>query len=187
MWTREPYTAISKRCNPLRAIIGFISVALLVSSCVVTDEIEFYDKINMPPRLESAVPATDTLHVVEDSMEQDFVVTVWDPDENDAESYEGVITVIEESNGIQTRKTSDDSCTRSVDVPDSKKYEGGILVTFECTGDFSLNSAPVETTVIVEVDVSDRGFLGGVRDEVVDGANSLRVTWAFESRPATAN
>jgi hypothetical protein len=186
MWTREPSIAIWKRPEPLRYRIGLLCLALLVSSCVVTDEIEFQDKINMPPQLVWTEPVTDVLHMVDDDTRQTFTVQVWDPDEKDANSYEGMITIIEESNAVQPRKTSDRSCIVNVDTPpDPSEYDGGILVTFDCSVDFSLNATPVETTLIVEVDVSDRGFLG-FPDEVARGANHIRVTWVFESRPATA-
>ena len=187
MWTRGPSIAIWKRPDPLRCPIGLLcAVVLVFTSCVVTDEIEFQDKINMPPQLVWTEPVTDVLHMVDDDTRQSFTVQVWDPDKKDADSYEGMITIIEESNMVLPKKTSDGSCIATVETsPDSSEYDGGILVTFDCSVDFSLNATPVETTLIVEVDVSDRGFLG-LPDEVAEGANHLRVTWVFESRPATA-
>lgn len=176
----EPYTDILKRPDLLLLRVGFFLVMWMVTACVVTDEIAFYDKVNMPPQLESEDPSSDIIEVISNGDKEKFTVTLWEPDEKDAGKYRGEIRVIEELNSGQIGAPGSDICDSvSTFMPDSEKYDGGIMVAITCTADYDLENAPEKTTVVVEVVINDRESDFSNQDE----ARQLTVSWTREMYP----
>ncbi|MBN2344267.1 MAG: hypothetical protein JXX29_11890 [Deltaproteobacteria bacterium] len=170
------------------SVFRFLVFMLLleIPACVVSDEIEFTDKLNMPPRLESVSPPVDTVNTAMINSSKTFTIVLWDPDEEDATlyggAYDGYVKVIEQLNSSQTRTLSF-RCERiDYSDPDLSRYEGGVMVTLTCTARFELNASDM-TSVIVQAEISDRGFLDQDELELPDGANPFRVNWTFEMFP----
>ena len=180
----ERYIATWKKPDILLIRLGFLIAAWMVTACVVTDEIEFYDKINMPAQLVSTDPPRDIIGAAVNGSNETFSVTLWEPDEKDETSYRGVIRVIEELNSGQVgspQRASCDSVTPS--QPDPKKYDSGIMVTITCTAEYEFENAPDQTTVIVEIVVNDREFEVSSEDD----ARQLTITWTRELYPENDN
>ena len=111
MWIRAPFIAILKkhRVDTVKILI-LASFALLFTACVVTDEIEFQDKLNYPPQFVSADPSNDAINYAKNSAKTEFTVHIWDPDEDDIALYEGQITIIEQLNSLEGQvKVSQDA------------------------------------------------------------------------------
>lgn len=158
------------------------AVVIGATSCVVSDEIEFHERINMPPLLVSTEPSENYISTIEVRNERmEFTVTVWDPDKDDGALYEGYVWVIEQSN-----PDPDNSVCGSPEYtePDPKQFKGGVMVTLTCSPDFYFGATEV-TSVIVQIEVSDRGFI--TPDQVPDGANRLQEKWTVEVFPNSFN
>ena len=182
MWIRGLSTAIWKRPDIVLARICCVLIMWTVTACVVTDEIEFSDKINMPPQLHSIDPPNDRIETITNYSEKEFTVTLWDPDAEDGDLYLGKVTIIEQRNtGPYILWQSD--CPNPTSVLDPAIYEGGVMVTVKCNAPFQLPNAAEQTTILVQVDISDRNFEEIYEDE----AKELQVTWTLELYPQNEN
>ncbi|MBN2714574.1 MAG: hypothetical protein JXX14_01890 [Deltaproteobacteria bacterium] len=157
-----------------------ICVMWMVTACVVTDEIEFYDKVNMPPQRDSIVPTNDKIDTITNNSEKKYTVYLWDPDEYDGSDYRGKINVIAQTNAGPVKLWADGPCeSPDPSEPDPDKYDGGIMVRIDCNAVFQMRNAPEKTTVIIQVTISDRQFSISSADE----AKTLQVTWTGELYP----
>ncbi|MBN2525817.1 MAG: hypothetical protein JXR76_05435 [Deltaproteobacteria bacterium] len=159
-----------------------LPIALLFLTACVADKIEFHETLNSTPELVLVLPPNETVQVVTEPGEH-FTVVVWDRDVRDTSLYAAFVTVIHTNNaGVITADESNLCDQPTFEVADSELYDEGVLVTIECTASYILESVPKETTVMVEVDISDRGF-GDSREDVSPGARHLKVSWGRELYP----
>lgn len=160
------------------------ALPLFIVSCVVADEIEFYDKINMPPSVDALHPENDIINFGNNGTTRDFTITIWDPDVEDASLYDGRIWVIEQLNSSH-KVVDDSSCdSKTILTPADEQYDGGVLVTFVCSATFQVNTEE-KTDVIVRIEVSDRGYLSG--GQLPDNANTASRNWTWQLSPEDQN
>ncbi len=161
--------------KPVVPVAVLILVSVLADACVVSDEIEFSLRRNQPPQFVSADPPVEGVNYAENNTLTEFVVTVWDPDDDDFSRYEGRITLIEQlSSSVQLKDTF--SCSEPV-RGDASSFDGGVVVTVNCAITMRAVSDDA-SNLIVMMELSDRGYDAG--DETPDGARTLQVMWVYE-------
>jgi len=184
MLTPEPYIATWKRPDTVFKPFGFFLVMWIVTACVVTDEIEFYDKVNMPAHLDSVDPSDDIIDFVANNTSETFTISLWDPDDKDIGAYRARIRVVEQQNTGGTASPWENCNDDPLEsIPDPKMYDGGVMVTLKCKILYQLENAPEETTVVVQMIVDDREFEVSSEDE----ARELQVNWTRQVYPQNTN
>ena len=90
MWTPEPFSDISKRLekrqNRVSPVLVLLAFSIGISSCVVTDKIEFHDAVNMPVSIDDPDPPNNETIPIYPSEDFDCSVLVWDPDVEDLDN-----------------------------------------------------------------------------------------------------
>ena len=158
----------------LKSII-FFTLSIFINSCIVTDDIEFDEKINYSPTLIEAVPYPDKMNYALAGTKLTFKVIVKDPDKKDFDYYDARIFLIETVNSSIT-KTDVLSCREPVSLP-LDEGETGIKILVECQVTLR---ASIDTTssLQVKVQLSDRGYDAG--NTIADNANILDIMWTYE-------
>lgn len=182
MSIREPSSATWKRPDGLRRA-GFAAacaMAALLAGCLVTDTIEFEDAINGPLEVVSASPAESLLRVCRDER-RTFAVTVWDPDEDDAEqpALRARLTVdIDEDVSV-----AGECKVPTVGAPPAGQGdpEMGAFLDVACTVNLGILSVSDGDLLTARIELSDIGF--GSADTIKEGAHGAVVTWVLEVGP----
>jgi hypothetical protein len=185
MWILEPSTDTWKRPEvnvSIKASASLVLALIVATGCVVTDTIEFEDKVNYPMQVLFLSPANDEIELV-CKEHRTFTLKVWDPDEEDVATYDSKIYLwpdpykpigkIEAGNCV----VSELSGAEEVD----ETHKTGLQMTVTCDLDLTylggVNEGDVMLTKII---VSDRRF---IQQELPDDARTAEVFWALELLP----
>jgi hypothetical protein len=148
---------------------------LFINGCVVTDEIDFDEKINYSPQLVEATPAPDKINYSKANVTQKFTVIVQDPDKQDFKYYDGRISLVETLNSsIINVETF--SCNEP-EVLDEEKNTEYIKLSITCQLSLRPSSDNIDL-LQVKVNISDRGYLAG--NTLPSDARTLEVIWTYE-------
>ena len=164
--------------------------ALAAAGCIVTDEIEFSENVNYPPEVTGAQPDTSAvLPVCRDDQngfeEQRFVVSLWEPDEEDAPPRtDAMIHLWLDADQSSEAVRSGDCTVGALSPTEESGYEGGVLLTVTCTMDIPASVSEGDT-LMVRVLVSDRGFVGE-EDQRPETARTAAVFWTLVVVPSDA-
>jgi len=151
--------------------------------CVVTDEIEFYDKVTCR-RIWTALillmissilsPYTSETFQSRCGIRMTKTLALIGPE---SESSNSRIPA-------ELRRRGKTVMTDPLEsIPDPKMYDGGVMVTLKCKILYQLENAPEETTVVVQMIVDDREFEVSSEDE----ARELQVNWTRQVYPQNTN
>jgi len=164
--------------------IAAVVLAALAAGCIVTDTIGFEDEVNHPPEVLLVDPLNEYIATV-CQVTQQFILTVWDPDEKDAASYGAKIYLRlnpTATGGWDVIKDCDVSNLASGTGETAAAQESGIQMSVNCQlplGLYTLGEG--EDLLLVQVRVSDRGY--SPSNEVSEGARVAEVNWVLELLP----
>ena len=176
MWIREQSFDTSKRSDSdpkaVIAALAPILIGVLVSSCVVTDKIEFEDEVNYPPEVRRLDPSNDSVLTICGEGKHSFDIWVWDPDEKDADTLDSKLFLLRNpySGGTWTQGLD---C--QVAIPGDEDQETGALLYVKC--ETSILGVKSGDLIIVKAHISDRGY---VQNAVKEGARIVEVLWIVE-------
>jgi len=164
-----------------RAASLFAIACAIGAGCIVTDEIEFEDKVNNPPQVLTIVPPNEQIqHVCKKSHSYGF--TVWDPDEGDAASYGARSALRIDPTEIVQPKLG--NCSITPVGSEGEQVEGletGVRLQVTCEIDLAVYAGVEEGEYLfVEVQVSDLGY---VQTALPEGARTAEVLWVLEVSP----
>ncbi len=171
MWIHGRYFDIWRRRNLAPVIL--LSIAAIVSGCVVTEKIEFDEVVNHPFAVLSQDPHETYLTAERDSTET-FSVTIWDPDFDEVADIP-LTGLLVATSDVWSRPYYPSNCSPESLAPDE---EGRI--SYEVACDVTLAGIGAGTLVEFTLVVSDKGFYSN--KEPRDGANVMRTTWVVEVR-----
>ena len=159
---------------------------LLAGGCIVTDRIEFSDKVNYPPEVIAVQPPNDQIVLV-CSEPQTFTVDLWDPDEEDF-AYYGAQIYATWTPSVSGSWNHVGLCDPPVEIGGLGEappgYETGVMLRITCglpLDNFNLSAAYPRVLVLVRI--SDLGFFQG---QVREGARTAEVIWALDLLPEEA-
>ncbi len=191
MWIPGPFFATSKRTRRSWAawvgVVVFTGMCLAASSCVVTDRIEFQEKVNHPPEVKKIEPVGENVVYIcnQDSISpypyvQEFKFEIWDADATDAEELYAKIMLMEDPPSSNATWSSIKLCpkpsTQSALVPEEVD-QTGVRLHGNC--DIKINKTLQGRVMLVKVVVSDRGFIpDGL--EVAEEARVAELIWTVE-------
>lgn len=167
MWTPEPFLDTSKR-HKVRTLLVIAFFMMTHWGCVVTDAIEFEEKINNPPKITETDPSSEIIDTqCIDQQQWVYRLTVHDPDPGD--DMDARITIHNDPYDGQGN-TFITSCSK-------EPNEGGeddLRTHFNCTINNVESNAVSGVNYLVKAQVSDRGYNGNI---LVEGAEVAEVIW----------
>ena len=178
MSIQELSFAISKKPKfgpkALAAAVACAMACLGQLSCVVTDKIEFEDKINYPPEVTHYTPSGSIISVCSDD-ESVFIVHVWEPDEDNLDSLEmeGRLILDLDPSAVYKKCRSPKELENA-----SAQEEIGMVVLIECRIDLGQYNVVENSLIPIQLQISDLGFTNA--DNVQTGANTVDLTWTFK-------
>lgn len=155
-------------------LTSWLLLTLLSTSCIVTSELEFESKVNMPPEVDFVTPSTDVMHVICDRQGIDtshaFRATVWDPDEEDDRNAYYAHILISKNPLTNTAWDRTERCkieqqeinpSQTVSDDDTEVDPGdqtGSLLTIDCNPRFDDITKDLEddAPILVKLLISDR-------------------------------
>jgi len=143
------------------------------------DKIDFDDEINHPPQVVELDPPNDAMVIVKNASNNSFRVTIWEPDIENATSYEAVIWWWENMYNNSTWINNQGTCKvseASGEKDSLEQFKGtGILLYVDCNLDLSPFPEPVDDQLtIAKISISDHAIKGNTLRE---GAGSIEVSW----------
>jgi len=152
------------------------------AGCIVTDELGFEDLVNNPPEVVSITPTNSMVEWVCKDV-YDYTVTVWDPDEDDAASYDGKIYL--SPNPDDATITSELGQCGTTPITESEEdhleYETGVLVSVNCSLNLKyLGGVDENDIMLARIIISDRRF---VKQTIPDDARTAEVFWTLRLSP----
>ena len=180
MWIRARFSGISKkhRDNRLSRFALLLGVVFCLSNgCVVTDKIDFEDAVNQPFAIFSYTPK-DSFFSELDSVETiPFSATVWDPDVSDP--------LNPEMRALVTYRLDYQSSSRTLfcQAPSRDTNHGydveGDVYTIECEIDLSSEVLVDGNLIVVDMLISDLGFVQGGNNAPRKGAYVHDLSWVI--------
>lgn len=185
MWIREPSTDTWKRPEsnvPIKSSALAVLALIIATGCVVTDTIEFEDKVNYPMQVLLLSPSNDEIALV-CKEHRTFTLKVWDPDEGDVATYDAKIYLWPDPYK-PIGKIEGGNCgvaelagTEEVD----ETHETGLQMSVTCDLDLTyLGGVNEGDGMLTKIIVSDRRF---IQQELPDDARTAEVFWALELLP----
>lgn len=142
---------------------------------MVTDEIEFKDKVNYPPAIIDVQPVSEQINYAVKGSTLTFSVTVFDHDKDDFNYYDGRIAIYETLNSSNIKKEIF-SCNEPQLVT-GEDFSDGITVVISCQATLR-TTLDTQNTLQIEVELSDRGYDSG--NSLPEDANTVKVLWTYE-------
>jgi hypothetical protein len=156
--------------------ISFILFSLiLLTGCMVTDEIEFKDKVNYPPSIIDVQPPSGQINYAVKGSTVTFTVTLFDHDKDDFDYYDGRIVILETLNSSYIKK--DIFSCKEPQPAGGEDFSDGITVIMTCQATLR-TTLDTQNTLQIEVEISDRGYDSG--NSLPEDANTVKVLWTYE-------
>ncbi len=179
----EPFFATSKkhksRLTPLGLMFVLVVLALFQTSCIVTESIEFTDKVNHPPKIVNYLPANTIISVCRTD-EKSFTITVWDPDTKTSDSFQMGARLLVDS--MYGKTLVDETCQPPLQLLSSnseqQEFTTGTLVEIKCTVNFSKYNLQEDDLLPARVTVSDLGFTAGGKAR--EAAHTVDQNWVIQ-------
>jgi hypothetical protein len=190
MWTRARSSATSRRSErrgtPCASAAAVLALVASGTGCIVTDTIEFEQKVNHPPQVVSLDPANDhVITVCPDT--QNFSLTLWDADEADVTTYEAKVFLSLDAYQPGNWENVVRDCDVAQFAPSNADGEtvSGVSLNVACQLPLDIYAIPGEGSLLfVMVQVSDLGY-GYGRNVVQEGARTAEVVWVLEIAPSS--
>lgn len=159
------------------AILFFMCLG--TTSCIVTDEIQFTDRVNHPPAIISIDPPNTIINFAQKDDQINFTVTLWEPDEEDFPLYAGQYFLNEYPFSQVVNNQQGTSCNTPTSN-ESALDETGVYITINCQIDVKVTDASADT-FFIQIKISDRGY--GASSIPLDGAHQVITQWTFDLLP----
>lgn len=161
MSTQELYSATSKKYRvavwPTLFALSLVFLGIVPLGCLVTDQIDFEDAINLPLEVVESFPEERILTVC-DNQKLVFWAVLWDPDIDDpSESASSAHLSLVADTSISADGTCNPPSTPIIYSERGQEKETGTLFYLSCTA--RLTEFNKDSLVEAKMTISDRGFL----------------------------
>jgi hypothetical protein len=186
------FDTLKKREIGLKALIATLlqaALSLVQTACIVTDTIEFEDKINHPPQVLSYLPTNNLVFLdcfdssEQQSLQVQLSVKIWEPDAEDESQLSAVAIVYPGHNPVLTSENEQpdiERCEKPFELAsESVEQESGVVLNIVCKRTIPTYYFREYPLLQVKVKISDFGFSN---DDLVNaGARTAEVSWIIEA------